>query len=441
MRRLKAYAVGTLVGAGLMLAGTIGLARSSHQSVSESHPLPTQARIRDLDIEFYQRRIARDPRSAGDYTRLAGLFLQRARERDDARDVLRAESTARHSLALRTGRNAAAFGVLASSLMAQHRFSDAVDVTRRLLADDSTSVAARSLLAESQLELGQYDEAGRTLGSLALYSNDLSVTPRLARWEELHGRPERARRLLRLARDKASSRHGMLPEQIAWFHLRLADLALRHGHFSEAEKELRSGLRVAPRDYRLLATLARLEANRHNWKRAIEAGERAMTIAVDPATLGLLSEAYAATGDSARSSEYYRSMRAAVARDLGPYHRAWSFFLLDHGREVDTVLARARKELETRRDIFGYDLLAWALHQAGRNLEAREASEQALGLGTSDASLFYHAGVIERALGEDRAAKAYLGAALESNPRWHPFQPAAARMTLDSIAAEATPMQ
>jgi cytochrome c-type biogenesis protein CcmH/NrfG len=52
--------------------------------------------------------------------------------------------------------------------MAQHRFSDAVDVTRRLLADDSTSVAARSLLAESQLELGQYDEAGRTLGSLAL---------------------------------------------------------------------------------------------------------------------------------------------------------------------------------------------------------------------------------------------------------------------------------
>jgi tetratricopeptide (TPR) repeat protein len=233
----------------------------------------------------------------------------------------------------------------------------------------------------------------------------------------------------------------MLPEQIAWFHLRLADLALRHGHFSEAEGELRSGLRVAPRDYRLLATLARLEANRHNWKRAIEAGERAMTIAVDPATLGLLSEAYAATGDSARSSEYYRSMRAAVARDLGPYHRAWSFFLLDHGREVDTVLARARKELETRRDIFGYDLLAWALHQAGRNLEAREASEQALALGTGDASLLYHAGVIERALGDDSAAKAYLGAALESNPRWHPFQPAAARMTLDSIAAEATPMQ
>ncbi|HZN96205.1 MAG TPA: tetratricopeptide repeat protein [Gemmatimonadales bacterium] len=440
MRRLKARAVGTLVGAGLMLAGTIGIARSSHESASDSHPIPTQARIRDLDIEFYQRRIARDPRSAGDYTRLAGLFLQRSRERDDAHDVLRAESTARHSLALRTGRNAAAFGVLASSLMAQHRFSDALQVTRRLLADDSASVAARSLLAEIQLELGQYDEAGRTLGSLVLYSNDLSVAPRLARWEELHGRPERARQLLRRARDEASGRHGMLPEQIAWFHLRLADLALRHGHFSEAERELRSGLQVAPRDHRLLATLARLEANRHNWDRAIDAGERAMTIALDPATLGLLSEAYAAKGDSARSSEYFRSMQAAVARDLGPYHRAWSVFLLDHGREVDAVLARAAKELETRRDIFGYDLLAWALHKAGRNREARGAIDQALVLGTRDAALLYHAGVIERALGNDLAAKAYLGAALETNPRWDAFQPAAARMTLDSIAAEGKAM-
>jgi tetratricopeptide (TPR) repeat protein len=417
-----------------VLVGSFGITR-----LSDAQPVTTEARIRDLDIEFYRRRIARDPRSAGDYTQLAGLYLQRAREKDDDRDLLRAESTARHSLALRTGHNAAAFGVLVSTLLAQHRFADALEVGQRLLASDSTSIVARALVAETQLELGHYKEAGRTLGSLTTYRKNLSVAPRLARWEELHGRPEQARQLLRAAQEEVSRRHGIPREQIAWFHLRLADLALRHGRFGEAERELRSGLRIAPRDHRLLSTLARLEANRNDWDGAIEAGKRAMAVALDPAMLGLLSDVYAAKGDSARSSEYARGMQVAISRDPGPFHRAWSLFLLDHSREVDVTLARARGELETRKDIYGYDLLAWALYRSGRHTDAREAIKRALTLGTRDASLFYHAGVIERALGNDLAARAYLQSALETNPRWDPFQPAAARMTLDSIAVDATP--
>jgi Flp pilus assembly protein TadD len=437
MQRLIACAVGILAGAGLVLVGGIGMARSSDGPRAGRHRVPTEARIRDMDIEFYQYRIARDPRSAGDYSRLAGLYLQRARESADDGDLLRAEKTARHSLELRAGRNSAAFGVLASSLLAQHRFVEALEVGERLLADDSTSVAARGLLAETQIELGHYEEAGRMLGTLTTYRNNLSVAPRLARWEELHGRPERARRELRAARDEASRRHGIPKEQVAWFHLRLADLALRNGRFSEAERELRSGLAIAPTDHRLLATLARLEANRHSWDRAIEAGERALAIALEPATLGMLSDAYAAKGDRARSSEYARAMQVAISRDTGPFHREWSLFLLDHDREVDAVLARAREELKTRQDIYGYDLLAWALHKSGRQVEAREAAKRALALGIRDASLLYHAGVIERALGNDLAA--HLRAALQANPRWHPFQPAAARMTLDSIASNAEP--
>jgi hypothetical protein len=71
------------------------------------------AQIRDQDIEFYSRRVARDPRSARDYAALAGLYLQRARETADNEDLRRAEWNARHSLQLRSARNGAAFGVLA----------------------------------------------------------------------------------------------------------------------------------------------------------------------------------------------------------------------------------------------------------------------------------------------------------------------------------------
>jgi tetratricopeptide (TPR) repeat protein len=226
----------------------------------------------------------------------------------------------------------------------------------------------------------------------------------------------------------------MPKEQLAWFHLRLGDLALRYGHLDEAKRELDAGLAIHPGDARVLATQARLAAVKGHWRDAAELGEQAIAIAVDPATLGLLHDAYRVRGDSAKADAYYRAMALAVLRQPGPFHRAWSLFLLDHGREVETVLAKVRDELQSRRDIYGYDLLAWALHRSGRDEEARAAMQHALALGTRDAMLFHHAGMVERALGHDDAARRYLEAALATNPYWDPFHPAEARAVLDSLA-------
>jgi hypothetical protein len=94
----------------------------------------------------------------------------------------------------------------------------------------------------------------------------------------------------------------------------------------------------------------------------------------------------------------------AVLKQPGAYHRAWSLFLLDHHRHVASVYRKVRVELRTRRDIYGFDLLAWALHAQGRDVEARTAMTCALAQGTRDAQLFYHAAAIERSLGDERAA-------------------------------------
>jgi len=431
MTRTTWYAVT----AALALSAAAGIAVASGPDHHGSGPpsAPSPARIRDLDIEFYRARVARDPRSARDFTQLAGLYLQRSRETADNEDIVRAEAIARHSLELRRGRNDAAYGILASSLLAQHRFVEAHEVARGLLAADTTSVAARGLLAETALELGRYDEAGRLFGGLATYQGELGVAPRLAHWQELRGHPEDARRLLRQAAAEADRRHGVPREQVAWFHLRLGDLALRTGHLAEAERELDAGLRIAPADYRLLGTLARLDAARHDWRRATEVGEQAIAQALDPATLGVLSDAYTALGDTGKAGEYSSAMALAVLRQPGPYHRAWSLFLLDHDRDVPLVLAKVEDELRTRRDVYGYDLLAWALHQSGRDAEALPPMRQALALGTRDAMLYFHAGMIARALGDSASARSRLDTALAINPFWHPTQPATARAVLDSL--------
>lgn len=432
MGALRRNVAGGVVALAVALVG-VSMARSMEEPRTPA-AYPTESEIRNRDIEFYASRVGRDPRSARDFTQLAALYLQRARETADNGDLVQAETNARHSLDLRTSRNSAAFGVLASSLLSQHRFAEALEVSRRLLAEDTTSVAARGMLGENLFELGQYDEAGKVLGTLATYKGELGIAPRLARWAELQGKPEEAWRLLEVAKEAAERRHGMPTEQLAWFHLRLGDLAFRYGHMRSAENELAEGLAIQPHDARLLAAMARLAAARGQWRDAADWGERAIAQALDPATLGLLHDAYRVLGDQRKSNEYYHAMALSVLKQPGPFHRAWSLFLLDHGREVPKVLAKVQEELESRKDIYGYDLLAWALHRSGRDREARPAMAKALALGTQDAMLFYHAGMIERALGNNETARRHLEAALETNPHWDPFHPAEARAVLDSLS-------
>jgi tetratricopeptide (TPR) repeat protein len=142
------------------------------------------------------------------------------------------------------------------------------------------------------------------------------------------------------------------------------------------------------------AVATRLAAARGEWRDALDYGGRALSQAFDPATLGLLADAHLALGDRAAAAEYERVMDVALAGQPGPFHRAWSLHLLDRGRRVADVLARAEAELRHRRDIYGWDVYAWALYRAGRLPEAAAAMDSALALGTRDPLLLRHAAVM-----------------------------------------------
>lgn len=411
------------------------LAAMDRMAITEAAAATTvELEVRTADIGFFEARAARDPESATDRTRLAALYMQRARETSDDQDYVRAEQTARASLALRTQRNDAASVVLASALLAQHRFIEARDVARSLVVQSPEVDAYRALLGETSLELGDYAAARAAFGSLGgAARRSLSIAPRLARWAEIRGDTTAAREIMRDAAEAADERRDLPREQAAWFHLRLADLYLRQGRERGAERELRDGLAINPADHRLLAAMARLAAVRQDWREAIRYGDSAIAITLDPATLGLVSDAHAALGDTAKAAEYVAAMEVAVGQEPGAYHRAWSLFLLDHGRRVPEVLAAAQAELAGRRDIHGYDLVAWALYKSGRAAEAREPMRLAMAQGTQDAMLHYHAGMIALASGDPVAARDHLERALAIAPAFDHAAPAIARATLDSL--------
>jgi Tfp pilus assembly protein PilF len=70
--------------------------------------------------------------------------------------------------------------------------------------------------------------------------------------------------------------------------------------------------------------------------------------------------------------------------------------------------------------------------------EAQRTMEQAMQLGTRDAELFYHAGMIAYAQGHLARAERLLSEALAINPQFDPLQARLAREAYDLIIARAS---
>ncbi len=398
---------------GVVIAAVVGVAYSSAMRVdldvpsarpsapsvlaSRSVSRETERDAREVQLVVWGQALAADSISALAMGQLAALHMQKARESGVFSEYLEAEALARRSLALRTRRNASTAVTLTNALLAQHRFTEALDVATQLVDWEPEQPAYRALLGEVAMEVGDDSTAAVMFNTVWTARSTLSIAPRIARWLELTNHVEKARRVLRAARADALSRRDLSTETKAWFHLRVGDLELRAGRPRDAADAFRAGLALDDEDPRLLAAMARLAEQQERPDAVIAWGERAIAVRMDPATLGLLSNAYAQQGDSAKATEYAQTLAIIAAAQRGPYDRAWSMYLLDQQQQVPTLLAKALTELETRRDVYGYDLAAWALYRAGRFAEARTMMAKAMRLHTSDPLLRKHAALIESA--------------------------------------------
>jgi tetratricopeptide (TPR) repeat protein len=230
------------------------------------------------------------------------MYLQRSRQTGEHGDVLRAEATARASLALRGERNASARVTLAATLIAQHRCAEARRIAQGLVAEEPLRRSYRALLGEVQMELGDCGGAAATFDTLQNWRTTLAVAPRAARPEELLGRTGEARMLLALATREAERRGDLPREQVAGFHVRRRDLELRAGRLGRAGRAYRERLAVNPEDHRVLAGPGRVGAARGRWKLALELDERAIARVPGPMILAEMSDMAAADGDTARAA-------------------------------------------------------------------------------------------------------------------------------------------
>ena len=117
----------------------------------------------------------------------------------------------------------------------------------------------------------------------------------------------------------------------------------------------------------------------------------------------------------------------------GTYSRQLAMFWADHDEKLDQALAIAQKERSTRQDIYTCDALAWILYKNDRLEEAKKSIAEALRLGTRDARLYYHAGMIYNELGDRQSAVRYLTLALQTNPTFDVLQAELAKKSLGAL--------
>src|SRR5262249_41837034 len=222
-------------------------------------------------------------------------------------------------------------------------------------------------------------------------------------------------------------------ESVAWAQWQLGAEHFAIGDVKEAEDRYLESLATYPNYHRALAGLAQVRTAQGRHAEAIELYQRAIAVIPLPdyaAALGDLQVKMGRSDAAARQYDLVEYIGRLSALNRVLYNRELAYFYADHDRQLGLALELARKELEVRRDIYAYDVLAWALYKNGELCEARTAIDKALQLGTRDARLFFHAGMIHLGRGERDTANTYLRRALATNAQFHPLHADLARRLL-----------
>jgi tetratricopeptide (TPR) repeat protein len=388
----------------------------------------------DRSIGVWTSNLAANDRDFLSATNIGILYQARGRLSGDITDFARAEEALARALAIEPT-HASARAAHASVLVAMHDFSAALAEAEALLADMPEAVPALATIGDAALELGRYERARTAYDELARRAPGPAVTARLAHVAYLEGRPDEATALAQRAVDEARAA-GEEGPALGWYLYLAATMARQSGDVAAATRWLDEAAVAWPESHLVLAGQARVAIADERRAEAIELLERSTAIAPLPDTVGLLGDLYRLDGRIAEADARHETVRAigAVAASSGSaFDRAVTLFELEHGGDPGDALRRAEADLATRSDVFGHDVHAWALHAVGRQAEAEAAMDRALALGTRDATLAYHAGIIAATGGDDARARSLLEESLRIGLAADPLPAERARTTLAGL--------
>jgi tetratricopeptide (TPR) repeat protein len=397
-------------------------------------PLSAERMATDNHITYYQRLLQRNPVNSRAYFGLGDALIRKARETGDPSYFNRAEEALKKSLEINPN-NAGAMRHLAYVFYSRHEFEPAAIHATKAIELDSTDGDSYGILGDALMETGEYEKSDNAYQKMMQLEESLYSYARRAGLKSIRGDDGGA--TADLERAVAAGKAAKQPaESIAWAEWQLANDHFTLGKLEKAEAFHRQSLATYPNYYRALAGTAQVRAAQKRYDDAIDLYRKAIAILPMPEYIAALGDVYSKIGrlDEARKQyELVEYIGKLNALNKALYNRELAYFYADHDIKLEQGLELAQRELDYRRDIYAYDVVAWNLFKNGKVEEAREAVSQALKLGTHDAKLHYHAGMIYQRVGEKEKAREHLRRALSINPHFHVFFADNAKRTLAEL--------
>jgi tetratricopeptide (TPR) repeat protein len=366
-------------------------------------------------VQFYREQIQKNPGVVKNYVELAQLFMQEARVTGNHHEYI-PKAQQLLAAALKIAPNDFNARLTQASLwMTLHHFKEAKEFAEKCVAENQYSAAAYAVLCDALVELGEYERAVQTADKLSATRPDLRSYSRVAYLRELHGDLDGALEAMSLAANAGVSG----TEQRSWVLYNLGLLLLQKNATSDAERVFRGIMEERPKYPFALSGLARIEAARGEYFKAVNLLVDASHTTPEHTFIEQIADVYQAMGEKATANEMAQKVLAAFAQheqEGWNVNREYALFCLNHDMNLAESLTRAEQDYRARpASIDALDVYAFALYKNNRASEALPHIEQALRLRSFNPSLHYHAGLIFAAVGQQERSNQMMQAALKAN--------------------------
>ncbi len=347
----------------------------------------------DERIAAAQHSVAAAPNSPDALDALASAYLQKMRETTDFSYLERADKLVAKSLSA-DPRHLESLVLQNQIELNRHHFRKVVDNTRALVADHPRDPRLWGMMADSLMEIGDYDAAEPALAKMLDLQPGISSYNRVSWFRFLTGDAPGAIQAMKMAVHAS----GVIPENLAWCLVDLGNLYFKTSDLDQARTSYTAALQLFPSSHAAYAGLGRVAAARHDAAAAIANYKHAQSIVPMPEYAHELRELYLEQGRTAeaRQEEALLDVIDRLARaNFENTDRNLAIVYADEGRHLDRALELARNELDFRQDVYTYDALAWVEFRAGHCAEAKAALTRAESWHTPDPLFARHAAAIK----------------------------------------------
>jgi tetratricopeptide (TPR) repeat protein len=376
--------------------------------------------------------IVSDPASVAKLNSQAAAYIQKLRETGDGSYLERAGKILDRVLAQESG-NYEALRLRNEIALNLHQFAAVAVESRKLAAMSPKDPRNWGTLGDALMEMGDYEKAADAYQEMVNVRPGISSYNRVAFYRFVTGDADGAIAAMMNAIGSGSR----IPENLAWCLVDLGWMYFKTGKIDEAGAAFGNALRVFPGYHRAYAGMGQVLAAQGLIPDAIESYRQAQGVVPLPEYAAALDEFYASSGNQAEAKRQRAllDMLDQLGQARGETtNRNLALVYANQDRKLDRALHLAQAELGSRRDVYTYDALAWALYKNGRYAEAETASLTALRMKTPEPVFYFHAGMIAAAMGKKADAKEYLERALALNPNFDARQAALAGTTLAGLA-------